>query len=63
MAEELYGKVALVTHSSQDIGRGIALQLARAADVMVTARGEATFNTVAAEIAVLGCTAAIRLRT
>jgi NAD(P)-dependent dehydrogenase (short-subunit alcohol dehydrogenase family) len=30
MAEELHGKVALVTRSSQDIGRGIVLELARA---------------------------------
>jgi hypothetical protein len=36
---------------------------APAADVMVTARGEAAFNTVAAEIAVLGRKAAIHLRT
>jgi len=30
MAEELHGKVAPVTRSNQDIGRGSALELARA---------------------------------
>ena len=51
MAEELRGKVALVTGSSQGIGRGIALELARAGcDVVLTGRGEAKLRAVAAEI-------------
>jgi 3-oxoacyl-[acyl-carrier protein] reductase len=58
--EELRGKVALVTGSSQGIGRGVALELARAGcDVVLTGRGEAKLKVVAAEIEALGRKAAI----
>ena len=60
MEEELRGKVALVTGSSQGIGRGIALELARAGcDIVLTGRGEAKLKAVAAEIESLGRKAAI----
>jgi len=60
MQEQLRGKVALVTGSSQGIGRGIALELARAGcDVVLTGRGEAKLKEVAAEIEALGRKAAI----
>ena len=53
--EELRGKVALVTGSSQGIGRGVALELARAGcDVVLTGRGSAKLKAVAAEIEALG---------
>jgi 3-oxoacyl-[acyl-carrier protein] reductase len=60
MEEELHGKVALVTGSSQGIGRGIALELARAGcDVVLTGRSDAKLKAVAAEIASLGRKTAI----
>jgi 3-oxoacyl-[acyl-carrier protein] reductase len=62
MEDELRGKVALVTGSSQGIGRGIALELARAGcDVMLTGRGEAKLKAVATEIKALGRKAAIHV--
>ncbi len=60
LAEELNGKVALVTGSSRGIGRGIALELARAGcDVLVTGRNEAKLKAVAGEIDSLGRKAAV----
>src|SRR4029079_3331290 len=50
----------LVTGSSQGIGRGIALELARAGcDIVLTGRGEAKLKAVAGEIESLGRKAAI----
>ena len=60
MEEDLRGKIALVTGSSQGIGRGIALELARAGcDIVLTGRGEGKLRDVAAEIESLGRKAAI----
>ena len=54
MDEELRGKVALVTGSSQGIGRGIALELARAgSDIVLTGRSADNLAAAAAEIAAL----------
>jgi NAD(P)-dependent dehydrogenase (short-subunit alcohol dehydrogenase family) len=62
MENELSGKVALVTGSSQGIGRGVALELARAGcDVMLTGRGEAKLNAVATEIEALGRKAIVHI--
>jgi 3-oxoacyl-[acyl-carrier protein] reductase len=62
MDNELSGKVALVTGSSQGIGRGIALELARAGcDIMLTGRGEANLKAAAAEIEALGRKAHIHI--
>jgi 3-oxoacyl-[acyl-carrier protein] reductase len=62
MEEELRGKVALVTGSSQGIGRGIALELARAGcDVVLTGRGEDKLKAVSAEIASMGRKVAIHV--
>jgi 3-oxoacyl-[acyl-carrier protein] reductase len=62
MEEDLRGKVALVTGSSQGIGRGIALELARAGcDILLTGRGEAKLKAVAAEVESFGRTAAIHV--
>jgi len=60
MDEELRGKVALVTGSSQGIGRSIALELARAGcDVALTGRNEDNLKAVAAEVTALGRKAAV----
>jgi 3-oxoacyl-[acyl-carrier protein] reductase len=60
MENELRDKVALVTGSSQGIGRGIALELARAGcDVVVTGRNEDNLKAVAAEVAALSRKAVI----
>lgn len=62
MEEELRGKVALVTGSSQGIGRGIALELARAGcDVVLTGRGADKLKAVADEVESLGRKAAIHV--
>jgi NAD(P)-dependent dehydrogenase (short-subunit alcohol dehydrogenase family) len=62
MEDELRGKIALVTGSSQGIGRGIALELARAGcNVLLTGRGEAKLKAAAAEIEALGQKAAIHI--
>lgn len=55
----LSGKVAIVTGAGQGVGRGIALALAkRGATLALLGRTEAKLDTVAAEIAALGGTAA-----
>ena len=56
----LKNKVALVTGAGNDIGRGIALRLARdGADVALVDLDEDAMQSVADEIAALGCKAAI----
>ena len=60
MEEELRGKVALVTGSSQGIGRGIALAFANeGCDVMLTARDAGALDELAAAIRAKGRKAAI----
>ena len=62
MEEELSRKVALVTGSSQGIGRGIALELARAGcDIVLTGRGESKLKAVASEIEAIGRRVAIHV--
>lgn len=62
MERELEGKVAVVTGSSQGIGRGIALELARAGcDVVITGRSRDKLGGVAAEIEALGRRAAVHV--
>ncbi len=51
----LDGKLAVVTGAGKGIGRGIALQLAKAgADLVISARTAADLNSLAAEIQALG---------
>ena len=54
------GKVALITGASRGIGKGIALELARAGcDVMLAAREQSALQSVAEEVRVLGRKASI----
>jgi 3-oxoacyl-[acyl-carrier protein] reductase len=54
------GKVALITGASRGIGKGIALELARAGcDVMLTARDHKALQSVAEEVRALGRKASI----
>jgi 3-oxoacyl-[acyl-carrier protein] reductase len=54
------GKVALITGASRGIGRGIALELARAGcDVMLAARDQKALQAVAEEVRALGRKAGI----
>jgi 3-oxoacyl-[acyl-carrier protein] reductase len=54
------GKVALITGASRGIGKGIALELARAGcDVMLTARDQKALQSVAEEVRALGRKAGI----
>ena len=63
MTTEPSGRVALVTGASRGIGRGIALELARAGcDVMLTARDADALEGVAEEVRALGRKAAILCR-
>ena len=60
MADDLAGKVALVTGSNRGIGRGIALEFAaRGASVMLTARNAEALAKVAAEIEAVGARVAV----
>ena len=62
MADDLAGKIAIVTGSNRGIGRGIALELAaRGCSIMLTARDRAALSAVAAEVAALGAKAAIHV--
>jgi 3-oxoacyl-[acyl-carrier protein] reductase len=59
-AEELAGRVALITGASRGIGKGIALELAAAGcDVMLAARDHAALAQTAREVKALGREAAL----
>jgi 3-oxoacyl-[acyl-carrier protein] reductase len=60
MTSEPSGRVALITGASRGIGKGIALDLARAGcDVMLTARNAESLAEVAEEVKALGRKVAI----